>query len=298
MANTDLHIHSCYSDDGEFEVMDIIHKCLDQKVDTFSLTDHNSVKGIDEAIAGAQKAGINFIPGIEIDCNYKGTDLHLLGYHIDWKSNDFLQLEEDIFSKVMAILGDMISNLQRLGFIIDEDAVLSKADGKLPSGELIAEVMLADEKYYSPLLAPYLKGGVRSDMPYINFYLDYFAQGKPAFVPIRYISFQNAVEMIKKNGGIPIVAHPGLNLKGKEHIVMELLKEGAEGMEVFNNYHTPEQISYFASLTQQQKLIMTCGSDFHGKTKPLIKIGQFKRELAFEKYLESSVQQLICKQFH
>jgi len=60
-----------------------------------------------------------------------------------------------------------------------------------------------------------MKGGKRSDMPYINFYLDYFAQGKPAFVPIQYMSFRHAVEMIKDNGGIPIVAHPGLNLKGK-----------------------------------------------------------------------------------
>lgn len=58
-----------------------------------------------------------------------------------------------------------------------------------------------------------MKGGKRSDMPYINFYLDYFAQGKPAFVPIQYMSFRHAVEMIKDNGGIPIVAHPGLNLK-------------------------------------------------------------------------------------
>lgn len=295
MVNTDLHIHSCYSNDGEARVMGLIHKCLAQKVDTFSLTDHNSVRGTSEAIAGAREAGINFMPGIEIDCNYMGTDLHLLGYHIDWTSNDFLQLEKDVFSEVMATFGDMIRNLHRLGFIIDEEAVLSKADGKLPSGELIAEVMLADERYFSPLLSPYMEGGARSDMPYINFYLDYFAQGKPAFVQTRYMSFRDAVEMIKVNNGIPIVAHPGLNLRGKETIVTDLLKEGAEGLEVFNNYHSPEQIGYFASLVQQRKMIMTCGSDFHGKTKPLIKIGQFKRELSFEDYLERSIRRLILQ---
>lgn len=292
MINTDLHIHSNYSSDGEFKVIDIIKKCLAQKTDTFSLTDHNSVKGVNEAVTGAEQAGINFIPGIEIDCNYEGIDLHLLGYHIDWKSNDFLLLEESIASKVMDSFGDMLNNLHRLGFTVDADAVLAKAGGKLPSGELIAEVMLENEKYNSPLLSPYMEGGKRSDMPYINFYLDYFAQGKPAFVPIRYISFQEAVEIIRENGGVPIVAHPGLNLKGKEHITKNLLTNGAEGLEVFNNYHSPEQISYFASLVQQQKALMTCGSDFHGKTKPLINIGQFKFESPFENYLKNSIRQL------
>lgn len=295
MVHTDLHMHSIYSDDGEFEVADIINKCLTQKVETFSLTDHNSVKGVHEAISQAQQAGVGFIPGIEIDCNYEGINLHVLGYHIDYKSDDFLQLENDISSKVMNSFGTMIGNLQQLGFRIDVDAVLTKADGKLPSGELIAEVMLSDEKYHAAPLTPYMKGGRRSDMPYINFYLDYFAQGKPAFVPIHYIRFQDAVEMIKENGGTPIVAHPGLNLKGREHLVEQLLSHGAEGLEVFNNYHTDEQIRYFASLVQDREAIMTCGSDFHGKTKPLISIGQFNFDSQYESYLDHSIQRLILR---
>ena len=251
MIKADLHIHSHYSSDGEFKIIDIINKCLAQNIDTFSLTDHNSVKGVQEAADGAQQAGIRFIPGIEIDCNYEGVNLHLLGYHIDWKSYDFLLLEEDIASKVMNSFSEMIDNLHRLGFTIEADAVLDQANVKLPSGELIA--------------------------------------GKPAFVPIQYMSFRHAVEMIKDNGGIPIVAHPGLNLKGREQIAEKLLDNGAKGLEVFNNYHQSNQISYFASLVQRQKAIMTCGSDFHGKTKPLINIGQFNFEGQFEDYLKESI---------
>ncbi|MEG1839441.1 MAG: PHP domain-containing protein, partial [Bacteroidaceae bacterium] len=226
MINIDLHIHSQASSDGEFDVAEIINRCLAQKIDTFSITDHNSVKSIQEAIDVSQQAGIYCIPGIEIDCSYKGINLHLLGYHIDWNSNDFLRVEEDISSKEMNSFAEMILNLKHLGFVIDADAVLSKANGKLPTGELIAEVMLSDEKYYSSLLMPYMIGGKRGDMPYINFYLDYFAQGKPAFVPINFMSYAEAIEMIKDNGGIPIVAHPGLNLKGKEAVVEELLNSG------------------------------------------------------------------------
>lgn len=292
MVHTDLHIHSAYSNDGEFAIIDIINRCLAQGVNLFSLTDHNCVQGIDDAIFQAQQVGIDFIPGIEIDCIYEGVNLHVLGYHIDWKSNDFLKLEEDVSAKVMDSFGEMINNIQKLGFVIDANSVLTKANGILPSGELIAEVMLSDEKYNSFPLAPYMKGGNRSDMPYINFYLDYFAQGKPAFVPVNYMSYQNAIEMIKGNGGIPIIAHPGLNLKGRESIVEQLLDRGAEGMEVFNNYHSIKQINYFASLVGQRNSIMTCGSDFHGKTKPLINIGQFNCDSQYEDCLTNSVKRI------
>ena len=276
MVKIDFHLHSNYISDGEFEVADIVKKCSAQGIELFSLTDHNSVKGTEEAIASAQQASIELLPGIEIDCNYKGTDLHILGYNINWKSKDFADLEKDVDTKVMASFTEMIANLNKLGFVIDTEAVISKANGKLPTGELIAEVMLSDKKYYSTPLVPYMEGGERSDMPYINFYLDYFAQGKPAFVPIDYMSYSDCIAMIKDNGGTPIVAHPGLNLRGKENIVEELLENGAEGMEVFNNYHSSEQMAYFATLVQQKDCIMTCGSDFHGKTKPLSDIGQYK----------------------
>lgn len=292
MINFDLHIHSQFSSDGELTVAEITNLCIARGITLFSITDHNSTKAVGETaeIATEKKAG--FIPGIEIDCNHEGTDLHLLGYNIDWESPDFTKLEEDVSQKVMNSFDEMICKINRSGFVIDSASVLSEADGKLPTGELIAEVMLSDKKYYTPLLQPYMEGGTRSDMPYINFYLDYFAQGKPAFVPIEYMSFTNAIELIRDNGGIPIVAHPGLNLTGKEQTAEQLLKKGASGLEVFNNYHTIEQIDYFASLVINRDCIMTCGSDFHGKTKPLIQIGQFKSDKKFKEYLIHSIQKL------
>ena len=103
---------------------------------------------------------------------------------------------------------------------------LAAAAGKLPTLELIAEVMLSDPACDTPLLAPYRKGGARGDMPYINFHLDFGAQGRPAFVPVEYMSFRDAVELVRDNGGVPVVAHPGLNLRGRERIVEKLLERG------------------------------------------------------------------------
>ena len=80
MIRADLHIHSQYSSDGEFRPADIVGKCAAGGVDLFALTDHNTVRGLDEACDGALQAGLEFVPGIEIDCSFEGTDLHLLGY--------------------------------------------------------------------------------------------------------------------------------------------------------------------------------------------------------------------------
>ena len=288
----DLHIHSGYSSDGEFPVAAIVDMCSARGLDAFSLTDHNSVRGVGEAARLARERGIGFVPGIEIDCNYRGPDLHLLGYGIDWKSPDFRALEETVAAKVMASFGETVGKLRRLGFAVDEQAVLAAAAGKLPTMELIAEVMLSDAACDTPLLAPYREGGVRGDMPYINFYLDFGAQGRPAFVPMEYMNFRDAVELVRDNGGVPVVAHPGLNLRGRERIVEKLLERGAEGLEVFNNYHDDRQIAYFAPLVRRRGALMTCGSDFHGKTKPLIHVGRFGCDARWESSLADSVARL------
>lgn len=292
MIHADLHIHSEYSSDGEFRAADIVGKCTAGGVGIFSLTDHNSVRGLDEARDGALQAGLGFVPGIEIDCNFEGTDLHLLGYRIDWKSPDFRTLEESVAAGVMASFGETVDKLRRLGFAVDAGAVLAAANGKLPTMELIAEVMLSDPACDTPLLAPYREGGARGDMPYINFYLDFGAQGRPAFVPVEYMSYRDAVELVRDNGGVPVVAHPGLNLRGRERIVEKLLERGAEGLEVFNNYHDDRQIAYFAPLVRRLGALMTCGSDFHGKTKPLIHIGRFNSDDRWDCYLADSVARL------
>jgi 3',5'-nucleoside bisphosphate phosphatase len=293
MSKTDLHIHSNYSIDGEFGVKELISKCLENKVNIFSITDHNSILATSEAIPLASDSGLDFIPGIEIDCSYKGIDLHLLGYNIDWQNKDFIELEKSIRKKVMDSYPEMLANLAKSGIRVDENEVLEKAKGKLPCGELIAEVLLTNEVYHSnKLLWPYMTGGERSEMPYINFYHDFFAQGKPAYVKIDYIDFHEAIDLVRNTGGIPIIAHPGLNLKGSEELVVELLDNGAEGLEVLNNYHNNRQIIYFADLAIQKSILMTCGSDFHGKNKPLIEIGMYKTGSKYDYYLQRSIMQM------
>ena len=297
MNKIDLHIHSAYSSDGELAVSQIAETCIENLVNIFSITDHNCVRGNREAMEIAKVLKLDFISGIEIDCTFDETDLHVLGYGVNWKSDDFEELEQSVFRKVMDSFSSMIDNLDRLGIKVDANEVLNKASGKLPSAELIAEVLLGDAKYDYPELLPYREGGERSDMPYINFYHDFFAQGKSAYVKIDFMSYKNVIELISDNGGIPIIAHPGLNLKGKEELVGKLLDQGAQGVEVFNNYHSERQMDYFACMVRQRGMLMMGGSDFHGKTKPLIRIGEYKKIERYMEYLRDSVLKLKSSGF-
>ena len=291
----DLHIHSRFSNDGELGIPDILRQCKESGTTLFSITDHNGIRGAREAAALCAKDGdIVFIPGIEIDCNYNGTDLHLLGYQVDVNSPDFDSLEKMVNKLFLDSTPLMLRNLARIGIEVDSTVLMQKAGGKPPTGELIAEVLLMNPGQHSnPALKPYLPGGNRSDMPLINFYLDFLAQGKPAHVEIQHMDFQKALDLVQDNGGIPFVAHPGMNFEGREEVVKELLDEGARGLEVFNNYHSAGQTARFAALTREQGSLMTCGSDFHGKNKPLISIGQYRSPEAYKAYLDQSLISIL-----
>ena len=274
MNKIDLHIHSNHSADGELAVQEILDISKRQGLNTIAITDHNSVKGIETAIHYGNQLNVEVIPSIEIDCSYHSVNLHLLGYFIDWKRKEFIDLEQNLYNQEMAAFPKMIRKLRAVGIVVDEDEILKEAAGKVPCGELIGEVLLhKDNAKENPMLRPYLEGGERSDMPYLNFYRDFFAQGKIAHVPLQYLQLKEAIELVKNSNGIPIIAHPGDNLKDKMDLLDDIIREGVMGIEVFSNYHTPGQIEFFYKKAAEESLFITCGSDFHGKNKPGITIG-------------------------
>lgn len=276
----DLHMHSRYSDDGEFTPSELIERCAEKGVCMASVTDHNCVKANEEAAKTAKEKGIRYIPGIEIDCTYQGTDFHVLGYGIDFRSSDFEEVEKNIEDQSFRASLDRLAGTQALGFgrITEKNMwELSKNNDWQGNwtGEMFAEVLLAMPEYADhPLLKPYRPGGERSDNPYVNFYWDYYSQGKPCYAKIDYPAMGQIVDMIHQNQGVAVLAHPGVNLKGKEFLLDGILSLGMDGIEAFSSYHNAKQAEYYFRKAQEKKILVTCGSDFHGKTKPSIGIGQ------------------------
>lgn len=275
----DLHMHSKYSEDGEFTPEELVKQCSARGIRIMSVTDHNCAKANIEASIAAKKRGIVYIPGIEIDCVYQNTNFHVLGYGIDFQSKDFETIEDNIRKQGFQVSLDRLAETQAMGFHVTENDMWTISKGcywqEIWSGEMFAEVLLAKPEYENHiLLRPYRSGGARSDNPYVNFYWDYYSQGKPCYVEMKFPAMGEVIDMIHSNHGVAVLAHPGVNLKGKEYLLDKILQLGIDGIETFSSYHLPAQTSNYYDIAKSYKLITTCGSDYHGKTKPSIALGE------------------------
>lgn len=283
----DLHMHSRYSEDGEFTPSELVSQCAENGIHIMSVTDHNCIKANEEAAKAAKQKGITYIPGIEIDCTFRNTNFHMLGYGIDFWGSDFEAIEKNIDKQSFQASHDRLIETQALGFgnITEKNMwALSKNNywKSSWSGEMFAEILLAMPEYADhPLLKPYRPGGARSDNPYVNFYWDYYSQGKPCYAKIDYPAMEEIIDIIHRNHGAAVIAHPGANLKGKEFLLEDILNLGIDGIEAFSSYHNPNQAGYYYKAAQERNILVTCGSDYHGKTKPSIGIGQHNCPLSY-----------------
>lgn len=274
MSYIDLHIHSSYSIDGEYSPIEIVDLCKKNQIQYFSIADHNSTKAIPLAKEYCKDKDIELIAAVELDCNYNGRVLHVLGYNIDYTNPIFNKLEKDILSQEKNASKKRMEIVRALGIDFSDELIESLAIDGVVTGEMIGEAAIDYDKDKSnPLLKPYYEVGKRSDNPYVNFYWDFCAQGKPAYVEINYISLKEAINIIVDSGGVPILAHPGNNIKEDKQLLESIIKQGIEGLEVYSSYHNKTQVDFYKEIALEKNLLSTCGSDFHGKTKPSIDIG-------------------------
>ena len=273
-SHIDLHMHSMYSDDGEYLPEQLVRMCHESGVRIMAIADHNWIKANKEAKEQAQALGITYIPAIEIDCTYQGVNLHVLGYGID-DDPSLNQLGESIEKQELACSMKKLELTNALGFDLKKEQLDALSDNGVYTGEMFGEALLKDPRYQDhELLKCYREGGSRSDNPYVNFYWDYYAQGKPCYTEIYFPTLEDTIQLIHHHGGIAVLAHPGNNLKGKYELFDEMVALGLEGVECFSSYHTPETNDYFYQKAKALNILYTCGSDFHGKTKPAIHLGE------------------------
>ena len=279
MSKVDFHMHSSYSHDGDYTPEELLRLAHKEGLRAMAVTDHNSTRGVGEAIHAGQSLNIEVVPATELDCLYNGIIFHVLGYYIDHTYKEYYKIEKYVLEQEIAVSRQRVELIRKLGIEVDMDEALSiSKDGSI-SGEVIAEVVLKKpESYENPLLRPYLPGGHRSDNPYVNFHWDYCSQGKPAYVHIQYISMKEAISLITATGGIPVLAHPGINLKGRTELLKDIVGMGIRGIEAYSSYHTQEQNIFFDKKAKEYNLLITCGSDFHGKIKPAVFMGRFGLE--------------------
>lgn len=266
----DLHIHSNFSDDAEHSPQELVRRCKEAGVRIMAIADHNTARANKIAQKEAERLGIKYIPAIEMTGVFNGIILHILGYGIDYESPDFQEAEENLRRQQPEASRKRLELTNKLGFNITAEELGDVAW----TGERFGEVLLAKEEYKDhELLKPYRAGGEREINPLVNIYWDFYSQGKPCFTEINYPSASEVIEIIHKNGGIAVLAHPGQNLGDNVAVLDELRSLGLDGVEAFTSYHDLRISTLWYEKAKSLNMTVTCGSDYHGKFKPNIKLG-------------------------
>ncbi len=239
----DLHMHSSASDGiySPTELMGIAEKA---GLSAIGLTDHDTVKGLEEASRAAESKKLELVPGVEISVLEGKQEIHILGYYPDDRErlNEELQdIREERYSR----MDEIVTKLKKMGFKVKLDEVLSEAGDSAP-GRLHLARLLLRKKYIHTLEEAF------------SLYLN---PDRGAYVPRRLMTMERAMGLLTAAGAIKVLAHPGW-LGGE--VVERLVSMGLQGLEVYHPDHSAVQQKYFHELALEKGLIITGGSDFHG----------------------------------
>jgi predicted metal-dependent phosphoesterase TrpH len=255
----DLHVHTTFSD-GSRSPMDVFTLAQKANVTAMAITDHDTVDGIPEALAASRAMGVALIPGIEISSRYGETELHVLGYFLDWQ-DAALRKQLDGLKETRHVRNpQIIEKLRALGMDITYDEV---------------RVLAGDASIGRPHIARVLmqKGYVHSAKEAFDRYL---AEGAAAYVPRDLPGPEQAIALIRAAKGAAVLAHPvWLERVGEgiQRLCSRLKEAGLQGIEAHYSTHSPDQTSEYLETARRLDLLVTGGSDFHGATKPDIEVG-------------------------
>jgi predicted metal-dependent phosphoesterase TrpH len=243
----DLHIHSIASD-GKYSPAAIVSKAEEIGLKVISITDHDSTDGVGPALRAAKAfPGLTLIPGVEISTDLPDGEAHILGYFIDYSSRDF---QKELLRFRDSRLGRgqrMVAKLNDLGVKIDWARVQAIAGDGAIGRPHVAQAMLE-------------KGYIKT---FEEAFDKYIGHGGPAYVEREKMTPQEAVALVLRAKGIPVLAHP-FTVKDPGTIVKSLKKAGLMGIEAYYKDNTPGATAATLKLAKKYGLIPTGGTDYHG----------------------------------
>ena len=243
----DLHVHTNYSD-GLLSPEQVVELATNKKVDGIAITDHDTTEGIYKAKNYSRMIeGPEIIPGIEFSSVHNDEEVHILGYFIDYNNPDMINITTRLRHSRVNRGIKMIENINRLSINITlEDVKQFCGDGYIGRPH-IARAM-TNKGYVSSIKEAFEK--------YLN-------RGRPGYIEGYKIPVVDVIGLIKKSGGVSVLAHPGL-LKDK-NIIDYCINKGIDGLECIHSKHDENHISYLLQKSRENDLIITGGSDCHGE---------------------------------
>jgi len=247
-GSIDLHLHTTCSD-GLDTPEDIVKHALLKGYKAISITDHDTVDGVIRGIKIAQGTPLEVIPGIELSSVDGDDDIHILGYYMDIYDAEFKEKIALFAEKRSERAEEIVRSLNRLGLKINIKTVEKIAHGAPIGRPHIAEALLSESQVST----------------FNEAFYRYIGTNGPAYVPKFPISSGKAVALIRKSGGIPVLAHPAVS--DRDDIIEELIEYGLMGIEAIHPFHSIEKQLYYEQLAAGYGLITTGGSDWHGKAR-------------------------------
>jgi 3',5'-nucleoside bisphosphate phosphatase len=244
-ATIDLHCHSTASD-GLLRPADLVEKARALGLATIALTDHDTVAGIDEAKHAAEP-DLEVIPGIELSSNVDGVEIHLLGYFVDPTSPELLAHGAWCREQRVERVERIIDRLSALGIEIHPADIFERAGTGTVGRPHVARELI-DRGYADSIPDAFHR---------------FLGSGRSAYVPRTNVSPRQAIEIIRRAGGVVVMAHP-LAVRNYVSRLPNLIEEGLAGLEAHYGEYDESTRRHLAAVADDFRLIATGGSDYHG----------------------------------
>jgi predicted metal-dependent phosphoesterase TrpH len=241
----DLHTHTTASD-GTLPPEELVKEAKNVNVSALGITDHDTTEGLEKALKAGEQYGVEIVPGIEINTDHDGTEIHVLGYFMNYKEKGFQDSLQEIRNERLVRAWKILEKLRKLGLDVNESSVMDVAQGQAVCRPHIARA-LVEAGFCVSVKEAFDK---------------YLKLGGKAYVPRNSLAPREAINLIGESGGVPVLAHPGL--VGRDGLIPSLVDSGLEGIEVYYSRHSPEMIKNYSDIAKQYQLIQTGGSDYHG----------------------------------
>lgn len=259
----DLHVHSHHSD-GTLAPAQLATLAAQRQVRLWALTDHDSVAGCAEAAAASQAAGVGFVAGCELSCDWRGREIHVVGLGVD-AGNARLQAQLALAAR---------ERHRRLA-AIGERLEAAGVPGRALVARLLAGPAMPTRMHLARQLAA--EGHARDADDAFQRWL---GRGQRAAVPAEWPPLAQAVEAILAAGGLPVLAHPHrytLSNGALGELCAGFRAAGGVGLEVSLAGLSPAVAARLASHARRHGLAGSVASDFHEPGIPWRPLGRFAK---------------------
>jgi len=256
----DLHAHTTFSD-GTLTPAELVREAARLGLRAVAVTDHDSVDGLEEALAAGPRFGVEVVPGVEINLEHERVTMDLLGYFLNGLPGPALRRELAALRRYRDERNRRIlARLAGLGLPLTEEELAAAAGHGAVGRPHIGEAMRR-------------RGYVASVAEAFDRYL---RRGAPAWVDRRRLSLGRALQLLLESGAVPVLAHPGIirtDEAGLCRLVREAAARGLAGIECWYPKHDAATVARCLALAEAHGLVATGGSDFHGSVKPDVRLG-------------------------